>query len=98
MPSVTNVEGLLQITEVNLQSSFKIEKVLLPYDCAYSHSKIPENRVTKLNIPTLKLTVHEINSHQTIDAQCRVEVDTISFGWLLLVFCRQVACEERIER
>ena len=38
MPSVTNVKGLLQITEVKLQSSFHIEKVLVLGDSACSNS------------------------------------------------------------
>ena len=38
MPSVTNVKGFLQITEVNLQSSSHTEKVLVLCDSVILHA------------------------------------------------------------
>ena len=71
MPSMTNVKGVLQITEVNLQSSFKTEKVLIPCVFTCSISWISENLARKMEVQgaPLKLTVNGINSHQTIDTQ-----------------------------
>ena len=71
MTSVTNVKGLLQITEVFLQSSFRTEKVLVLSDSACSNSWICANLARKLDMQgaLLKFTVHGINSHQTSDTQ-----------------------------
>ena len=71
MPSVTNVKGSLQITEVSLQSSFHVDEVLAFCDSACSSSWISKKLTSKLNVQgtPLKLTVHGINSHQTIDSQ-----------------------------
>ena len=71
MPSVADVKGLLQVTEVELHSNGKSEKVLALCDSACSHSWISANPATKLNVlgtPT-KLTVHGINSNQDVDTQ-----------------------------
>ena len=71
MPSVTDVKGLLQVTEVELQSHGKSEKVLALCDSACSHSWISANLAKKVNVngkPT-KLTVHGINFNQVIDTQ-----------------------------
>ena len=71
MPSVTDVKGLLQVTEVELQSHGKSEKVLALCDSACSHSWISANLAKKLNVngkPT-QLTVHGINSNQVVDTQ-----------------------------
>ena len=71
MPSVTNVKGLLQITEVKLQSSFHTGKVLVLYNSSYSNSWISDKLARKLKVQgtPLKLTVHGIDSHETIDTQ-----------------------------
>ena len=70
MPSVADVKGLLQVTEVELLANGRSEKVLaLPG--VKSDSWISANLATKLNIhgtPT-KLTVHGINSNQVVDTQ-----------------------------
>ena len=60
MLSVTNVKDLLQITEVNLQSSFHTEKVLVLCDSAFSNSWISKTLARKLNVQgtPLKITVH----------------------------------------
>ena len=71
MPSVTDVKGLLQVTEVELQSHGKSEKVLALCDSACSHSWISRNLAKKLNVngkPT-KLTVHGIKFNQVVDTQ-----------------------------
>ena len=71
MPSVADVKGLLQVTEVELNSNGKSQKVLALCDSACSHSLISANLATKLNVhgtPT-KLTVHGINSNQVVDTQ-----------------------------
>ena len=71
MPSVADVKGLLQVTEVELHSNGKSEKVLALCDSACSHSWISANLATKLNVhgtPT-KFTVHGINSNQVVDTQ-----------------------------
>ena len=71
MPSVADVKGLLQVTEVELLANGKCEKVLALCDSACSHSWISANLATKLNVhgtPT-KLTVHGINSNQVVDTQ-----------------------------
>ena len=71
MPSVADVKGLLQVTEVELHSNGKSEKILALCDSACSHSWISANLATKLNVhgtPT-KITVHGINSNQVVDTQ-----------------------------
>ena len=70
-PSVADVKGLLQVTEVELHANGKSEKVLALCDSACSHSWISANLTTKLNVhgtPT-KLTVHGIKSNQVVDTQ-----------------------------
>ena len=71
MPSVTNFRGLFQITEVNLQPSFRTEQVLVLCGSACGNSWISKKFARKLNVQVtpLKITVHGINSHQTIDTQ-----------------------------
>ena len=71
IPYVTNVKGLLQITEFNWQSFFKTGKVLVLYDCACSQWWISGNFTRKLKVQgtLLKLTVYGSNSNQTIDTQ-----------------------------
>ena len=71
LPSVTDVKGLLQITEVELHSTAASEKVLALCDSACSHSWISArlaNRLKVQGVPT-KLTVHGINSHQVISTE-----------------------------
>ena len=68
-PSVSDVKGLLQITEVELQTSEKSERVLVLCDSACSHSWISFELARKLDVrgsPT-KLTVHGINSNKVVD-------------------------------
>ena len=68
-PSVADVKGLLQLTEVELHANGKSEKVLALCDSACSHSWISANLATKLNVhgtPT-KLTVQGIISNQVVD-------------------------------
>ena len=71
MPSVTDVKGLLQVTEVELQAHGKSEKVLALCDSACSHSWISANLAKKLNVngKPAQLTVHGINSNQVVDTQ-----------------------------
>ena len=63
--------GLLQITEVFLHSSFQTEKVIVLSDSDCSNSWISEKRARNLKMQgtPLKLKVHGINSHETIDKQ-----------------------------
>ena len=71
MPSVADVKGLLQVTEVELLANGKSEIVLALCDSACSYSWISANLATKLNVrgtPT-KITVHGINSNQVVDTQ-----------------------------
>ena len=69
--SVTDVKGLLQITEVEVHTSTNSAKVMALCDSACSHSWISEDLATKLNVKGLptKLTVHGINSQQVVDTQ-----------------------------
>ena len=71
MASVSNVKGLLQITEVELQSNNNTAKVLVLCDPACSHSWISEKVANKLNVrgPRIRLSVHGINSHQSVETQ-----------------------------
>ena len=69
MLSVSDVKGLLQITEVELESPSCSEKVLVWCDSACSHSWISKRLANKLQVkgsPT-KLTVYGINLQQLID-------------------------------
>ena len=71
MPSVVDVKGLLQITEVELHSNERSERVLALCDSACSHSWISSRLADKLTVkgtPT-KLTVHGINCHQVVNTQ-----------------------------
>ena len=71
LPSVTDVKGLLQITEVELLSNENSEKMLALCDSAYIHSWISARLARKLKVrgvPT-KLTLHGINSHQVVETQ-----------------------------
>ena len=64
LPSVTDVKGLLQITEVELHSTATSEKVLALCDSACRHSWISArlaNRLKVQGVPT-KLTVHGITT------------------------------------
>ena len=69
MFSVTNVRGFLQITEVNLRSSFQTEKIFVPCSSACSNMGISENAARKLKVQgtSWQLTVHGINSHHTLE-------------------------------
>ena len=71
MPSVTNVKGLMQVTEVNLQSFFHTEKAPVLCDSSCSISWVCEKLARRLNVQgtPLKLTVNGINSHETIETQ-----------------------------
>ena len=69
LPSISDVKGLLQITEVEVQTSEKSAKVLVLCDSACSHSWISSELADKLDVrgtPT-KLTVHGINSNKIVD-------------------------------
>ena len=71
MPSVSELKGLLQITEIELQSPSGSKKVLVLCDSACSHSWISKGLADKLQVkgsPT-KITVHGINSQQLIDTE-----------------------------
>ena len=71
MPSVSDVKGLLQITEVELESLSCSGKALVLCDSACSHSWISKRLADKLHVkgsPT-KLTVHGTNSQQLIDTE-----------------------------
>ena len=69
--SVTDMKGLLQITEVEVHTATNSAKVLALCDSACSHSWISEKLATKLNLKGLptKLTVHGINSQQVVDTE-----------------------------
>ena len=71
MPSVTDVKGLLQITEVELTSPSSSAKILALCDSACSHSWISRSLADKLQVKgsATKLTVHGINSQQLIDTE-----------------------------
>ena len=71
MPSVVDVKGLLQITEVELHSNERSERVLALCDSACSHSWISSRLADKLTIKgtATKLTVHGINCHQVVNTQ-----------------------------
>ena len=71
LPAVSDIKGLLQVTEVELQSHDKSEKVFALCDSACSHSWISAKLAKRLNVhgrPT-KLTVHGINANQVIETQ-----------------------------
>ena len=71
MPSVVDVKGLLQISEVEIHSNERSERVLAFCDSACSHSWISSRLADKLTVkgtPT-KLTVHGINCHQVVNTQ-----------------------------
>ena len=69
--SVSDVKGLLQITEVVLHTPTTSVKVLALCDSACSHSWTSEDLANKLKLKGLptKLTVHGINSQQVVDTQ-----------------------------
>ena len=69
--SVTDMKGLLQITEGEVHTGTNSTKVLALCDSACSHSRISENLASKLNLKGLptKLTVHGINSQQVVDTE-----------------------------
>ena len=71
MPSVTDIKGLLQITEVELHSTDKSERALVLCDSACSHSWISSRLAKKLNAKgsPKKLTVHGINCHQVVNTE-----------------------------
>ena len=68
---MTNVKGLLQITEVELHSAGESKKVLALCDSACSHTWISASLASKLKVQgtPIKLTVHGINSQQIVDTQ-----------------------------
>ena len=71
LPSISDVKGSLQITEVEVQTSEKSAKVLVLCDSACSHSWISSELANKLDVrdtPT-KLTVRGINSNKVVDTQ-----------------------------
>ena len=69
--SVTDMKGLLQITEVEVHTGTNSTKVLALCASACSHSWISKNLSTKLNLKGLptKLAVHGINSQQIVDTE-----------------------------
>ena len=96
MPSVVDVKGLLQITEVDLHSNDQSERVLALCDSACSHSCVSSRLADKLNAKDtpLKLTVHGINCHQVVNTQTvELKMTPCSIGWLLLLLCNQIICE-----
>ena len=68
-PSISDVRGLLQITEVELQSSEKSERVLVLCDsaCSLSWSSAELARQLDVRGTQTKLTVHGINSNKVVD-------------------------------
>ena len=68
---MSDVKGLLEITEVEVHTPITSVKALALCDSACSHSWISEDLATKLNVEGLptKLTVHGINSQQVVDTQ-----------------------------
>ena len=80
--SVSDVKGLLQITEVEVHTSTTSVKVLALCDSACSRSWISEDLATKLNVKCLptKLTVDGINSQQVVDTQS-VELELTPVHW-----------------
>ena len=71
LPSVSDFKGLLQVTEVELHSPASSVRVLALCDSACSHSWITTNLAKRLKVQgeQTKLTVHGINSHQTLNTQ-----------------------------
>ena len=71
LPPVADVKGLLQITEVELHSNDKSERVLALCDSACGHSWISSRLAEKLNAKgtSTKLTVHCINCRQVVNTQ-----------------------------
>ena len=101
MLSVTNVKGLLVMIEVNLQSSFEIKQVLGLCDTACSNSWISENlpRTLNVQVPPLKLTVHGMNSHQTIDTQIvELKLTAVHSGSSCPAFAVKTVCEGILKR
>ena len=101
MPSVTNVKGLFQINEVNFQSSFHTERVLILCDFACSNLRIFWKTGWKTECPRYTFETYSSRNYLTWNhwhANCRVEVETSSFEWLLPDFCSQTVCEERHKR
>ena len=97
MPSVVDVNGFLQKTEVELHSNELSERVLALCDSACSHTRISSRLADKLTVkgtPEVDSACHQLPSsckHSNGGAQ----VDTGSFGWLLLLLCNQTICERR---
>ena len=99
MSSVSAVKGLLQITEVELESPSCSEKLLVLCDSACSHSWISKRLADKLQVkgsPT-KLTVHGINSQQLIDTETVELKLTPVHSCLLFIFSRETICSKRLE-
>ena len=84
MSSVTDVKGLLQVTEVELQAHGKSEKITALGDSASSHSWISANLAKWLNVngKSTQLTVHGIiSNHQVVDTQMIVlKMTPVHFG------------------
>ena len=68
---MSNVKGLLQITEVELHSAGESKKILALCDTACSHTWISASLASNLKVQgiPIKLTVHGINSQQVVDTQ-----------------------------
>ena len=71
MPCVTDVKGLLQVTDVELHSHGKSERFLALCFSACRHSWISTNLLKKLNVDgkPIQFNVHGINSNQAADTQ-----------------------------
>ena len=69
--AVSDVKGLMQIAEVELQSPVKSVKTLVMCDTACSRSWISRRLVDEMKLkgyPT-RLSVHGINSHEVVDTE-----------------------------
>ena len=70
MASVSNVKGLLQVTELQLTSSSgKDTTALVLCDTACSNSRVSNDLANRLDLngTALKLTVKDINSEEVVD-------------------------------
>ena len=70
LSSVSNVKGLLQVTELQLTSSLGKDTTALVFcDTAYSNSRVSNDLANRLGLhgTALKLTVKGINTEEVVD-------------------------------
>ena len=87
--SATNVHGLSQGNWGQFAITPETEKVLVPCDRAFSHSRISQKLARKLNVQGIlfKLTINGIQSHETIDKQiAELKLTPFHSGGSWLVF------------